>query len=152
MESQAQSLGCAVLVPYSAVPSVVLCLLIFTLTLIYESEICFKTFDYDKGLLSTAIGNLICSIPGGCIHDKCKQEVRGLYADVLFIIKIEGLMAFVKYDYLKLYLLLLVFSPCAFFLFVFLLISTRIHCSIFIQTCLYFLRTFFNLALHFQET
>lgn len=154
MESQAQSLGCAVLVPYSAVPLAVLCLLVFTLTLIYESGICFKTFDYDKGLLSTTVGNLICTVPEGYTHDKCKQEVRAVYYTLMYYLSSKLKERF--NGICKIWLFKAAFiassllSLCFFCLFV--LVSTRIHCSMFIQTCLYFLRTFINLTLHFQET
>ena len=79
MERQAESLGCAVLILYSVIPSAVLSLLVFMLALIYEFETCFKTFSYDKIILITRIGSLIYSVPEGYAHHKCKQGVSVPY-------------------------------------------------------------------------
>lgn len=75
MERQAEILGCAVLILFSVIPSAVLSLLVFTLALIYEFEICFKTFNDDKVILMTRIGSLICSVPEAYAHYKRKQGV-----------------------------------------------------------------------------
>lgn len=83
MERQAESLGCAVLILCSVIPSAVLSLRVFTLALIYEFEICFKTFNDDKVILITIIGSLICSAPEGYAHYKHKQGVSVPYYAVV---------------------------------------------------------------------
>lgn len=57
-------------------------------------------------ILITRIGSLIYSVPEGYAHDKCKQGVSvPYYALVHFYHQSwrEGLIAFVKHDYLELF-------------------------------------------------